>query len=177
MRNIFYVLAVLVFVGATQCEAREKIPIYIGYCYFFPTAASTRDTFGKAWPQITVGKLEKKRADKWATTYDLASFRRGGENKATLVALTMGAEHSIGSLSTETLQPYVALRAGPYYGRLKADELGVNATHIGINANAAFGVVIKERYFLEGRYDLFERMAGFNLSGFSISTGMRILDL
>jgi hypothetical protein len=177
MRNIFWVLAGLVLFGAAPCDAREKLPIYIGYCNFFPTATATRDTFGKAWPQITVGKLEKKRADKWALTYDLASFRRGGDNQATLVALTMGAEHKIGSLSTETLQPYVALRAGPYYARLKADEQGVNATHIGINANAAVGVLIKERFFLEGRYDVFDRVAGFSLNGASITAGMRILDL
>ena len=58
-----------------------------------------------------------------------------------------------------------------------ADTLGINETHIGLNVNAALGVVIQERYFVEGRYDHFDHFAGFDFDGFSISAGVKLLDL
>lgn len=71
MRNVLGVLAVLVVIGATPCPAREKIPVYIGYSFLFPTASSTRDAFGGTWPQLTVGRLETDKPDKWTATFDL----------------------------------------------------------------------------------------------------------
>jgi len=180
MRNVLgvlLVLVVLVVLGATPCAAREKIPIYVGGSLFFPTASSTRDAFGGTWPQLTVGRLETERPDKWKATFDLALFRRDDAYEARLMPLTVGVQRGIGTNSTKAVQPYVALRAGPYYGRVEAEALGISETRIGINANAAVGVVIQERYFVEGRYDYFGRVAGFDLGGFSISAGVRVFDL
>jgi hypothetical protein len=175
--GVLVVLVVLVGVGAAPCAAREKIPIYVGGSLFFPTASSTRDAFGGTWPQLSVGWLDTEKPNKWEATFDLSSFKCDDEYEARLIPLTVGVQRGIGSDSTKALQPYVALRAGPYYGRVEAEALGIGETRIGINANAAVGVVIHERYFVEGRYDYFGRVAGFDVGGFSISAGVRVFDL
>jgi len=174
---VLAVPVVLVVVGATPCAAREKIPVSIGCSFFFPTASSTRGAFGGTWPQLSVGRLETERPNKWKATFDLASFKRDDAYEARLIPLTVGVQRGIGSDSTKAVQPYVALRAGPYYGRVEAEALGISETRIGINANAAVGVVLQERYFVEGRYDYLGRVAGFDLGGFSISAGVRVFDL
>ena len=179
MRNVLGVLTVLLLAGAGPGAAREKIPIYIGYCYYRPTASSTTDAFGHAWPQPTLGRLETKRSDLWKMTYDLASFRSNDGNEAGLYALTFGLQRGLGSLAirTKPVQPYVAIRTGPYYGKVKSHALGFSESRIGLNINAAVGVLIDKRYFLEGRYDHFGRVGGFDLDGFSISAGVKVLSL
>jgi hypothetical protein len=177
MRNLLCVLAVLACFGATPCAAREKITLYGGYCYFFPAASATSDALGSAWPQLTVGRLEKKKPDNWAATYDLASFRRNAHYDAMLIPVTVGVQRRLGPQRTDEIQPYLALRAGPYYGQVKPDG-GDSDTRIGLNANAAVGVVIRERYLVEARYDHFGgRVGGFRLDGFSILAGVKLLDL
>jgi hypothetical protein len=177
MRNIIGVLAALLLAGVTPCAAREKTSIYAGYSYYFPTASSTQDAFGNAWPQLTMGRLETEKPDRWAGTFDLASFRRDDSCQAMLFPLTVGVQRRIGARDTEATQPYLAVRAGPYYGKVEADRLGISETRIGLDANAAVGVVTQERYLLEGRYDHFGRIAGFDLDGFSICAGVKLLDL
>lgn len=71
----------------------------------------------------------------------------------------------------------MALHAGPCCGRVEAEALGIGETRTGINANAAVGMVIDKRYFVEGRHDYFGRVAGFDLGGFSVSAGVRAFDL
>ncbi len=175
--GVLVVLVVVVSVGATPCAAREKIPIYIGGSLFFPTASSTQDAFGGTWPQLSVGWLDTEKPNKWEFTFDLSSFKCDDEYEARLIPLTIGVQHGIGSDGTKSVQPYVALRAGPYYGSVEAEALGISETRIGLNANAAVGVVIDKRYFVEGRYDHFGRVAGFDLGGFSVSAGVRVFDL
>jgi hypothetical protein len=177
MRTIVGLMAVLVIAGTTPCAAREKTSIYVGYSYFFPTASSTGDAFGNAWPQLTAGRLETDRPERWVGTFDVASFRRNDSYRADLFPLTLGVQRGIGAHGTEDVQPYMALRAGPYYGRVKSEAAGIDETRIGLNANAALGVVIRERYFVEGRYDHFGRIAGFSLDGFSITAGVKLLEL
>jgi hypothetical protein len=176
MKTTIAVLAGLALATASPCLAREKISIYVGYSYYFPTASSTQDAFGHAWPQLTAGRFERRKPERWGPTYDLASFRRDDSYRADLFPLTAGIQRAIGSHDSRDVQPYVALRAGPYYGRVKAEAAGVSETRIGLNANASLGVVIQERYFVEGRYDHFGHLAGYNLDGFSLCAGVRVLD-
>jgi hypothetical protein len=177
MRNILGILAVLIFLSAIPSSARDKISIYAGYTYFTPAASSTRDAFGGAWPQPALGRLETKKPDKWALTYDAASFRHDGDHDALLVPVTIGVQHRIGGSRTDNLQPYVALRAGPYYGKIEDDDRGISESRIGLNANIGVGVVIQQRYLLEARYDHFGgRLDGFRLDGFSILAGVKLLD-
>jgi len=177
MRKILCAVVVLVFCFAIPCSAKDKFSVYGGYSYFMPTSTTTRDAFGSAWPQLTVGRLEKEKPEKWTATYDLASFRRSGDYDALLIPITVGVQRQIGKPGTNDIQPYVALRAGPYYGKVDNDDLGVSEERIGLNANAAVGIVIQKNYLLEARYDYFNgRMDGFRLDGFSIVAGVKLFD-
>jgi len=169
--------AVLIFLSTIPCSARDKISIYGGYIYFTPAASATRDAFGGAWPQPTLGRLETEKPDKWALTYDAASFRHEGDYDAQLIPVTVGVQHRLGSSRTDDFQPYVALRAGPYYGKIEEDDADVSQSYIGLNANVGVGVVIQQRYLLEARYDHFGgRPEGFRLDGFSILAGVKLFD-
>jgi hypothetical protein len=177
MRNILGILAALIFLSAIPCSARDKISIYAGYTYFTPAAASTRDAFGGAWPKPTLGRLETKKPDKWTLTYDAASFQHEGDYTALLVPVTVGVQRRLSRSATDNLQPYVALRAGPYYGKIEDDDGDVSQSYINLNANIGVGVVIQKRYLIEARYDHFGgRPEGFRLDGFSILAGVKLFD-
>jgi hypothetical protein len=177
MKNILCILALLVFFSAIPCSARDKISIYAGYTYFTPAASSTRDAFGGAWPKPTLGRLETKKTNKWTLTYDAASFQHEGDYDALLVPVTIGVQHRLGGSNTDAVQPYVALRAGPYYGKVEDDDADISQSYVNLNANVGVGVVIQKRYLIEARYDHFGgRPEGFRLDGFSILAGVKLFD-
>lgn len=176
MKRVVLVLVVLAVVGVSPCFAREKVPLYLGLGVFTPTSSETRAEFGKTWPQFTVGRLETEYPDKWVGTWDLTSIRRSSDADAWMLAFTVGVRRGIGAYRTDELEPYAAVRVGPYYGTVDPDK-GSSDSKVGLNANASLGVLIQKRYFVEGRYDQFGKIGGFNLNGLSIWAGVKILDL
>jgi hypothetical protein len=177
MRNILGMLAVLICFSAIPGAARDKISIYAGYTYFTPAASATRDAFGGAWPKPTLGRLETKKPGKRTLTYDITSFQHDGDYDALLVPVTVGVQRRIGSSGGDKVQPYLALRTGPYYGKIEDDDRGISESYVGLNVNAGVGVVIRKRYLLEARYDYFGgRPEGFRLDGFSLMGGVKLFE-
>ncbi len=142
---------------------------------FFPGSAATRDTFGDSWSRISLSLFQPTKSEKWMFNPEVGSYRLSGSTSAQLWPVTAGFVRGLNK--SNKVQPYVTLRAGPYFGSLSDNATGLSASNVGLNSNAALGVVFARRFYLEGRYDYFSPMAGFNFSGFSVSGGVRIFDL
>ena len=71
----------------------------------------------------------------------------------------------------------MTLRCGPYYGKIEDAIAGTRETHTGLNANVAYGVVIKRKFYIEARYDYFSRFSGRKFDGLSLSAGVRLFDI
>ncbi len=163
----------MVMVGVASAE-RQKLSVAVTYGLFRPASSATRRTFGDTWGGLSVAPFRHHRKDGWRPIFDLAVYQHERQGRATLVPLTVGAERSIGD--GRSVQPYVALRVGPYYGRVRS-ALGERDSGLGFDANASLGVTFRERFFVEARYDYFTRFAGSRFDGLSVSAGVRLFDV
>ena len=171
----------LVDAPGSQVEATEsgkpedrKIRVSVEYSPFLPGDADARSDFGTIWGSFGFGLFRPERPQKWVLDWDLTVLSQSGESDVLLIPLTVGAQRGLGE--DPDLQPYVALRAGPYYGSVEDNLKGPDDTKIGASANLSAGVVLKRRYLLEARYDWFSTLAGNNLSGFTLTLGVRIFE-
>jgi len=163
-------------VEATESGEPEerKIRISVEYSPFLPGDADARSDFGTIWGSFGIGLFRPERPEKWVFDWDLTVLSQSGESEVLLIPLTVGAQRGLGK--DPDVQPYVALRAGPYYGSIEDNLKGPDDTQIGANANLSAGVVLKRRYLLEARYDWFSTLAGNNLSGFTVTLGVKIFE-
>jgi hypothetical protein len=178
MRIVVWVLvAVAVLLGAIPCAAKDnKLTIYGGYCYFSPLSSETREVTDKSWPQIAAGRFENKKPAEWKLTYDAASFRHNGDVETMLIPVTIGIQKRIGGPRHDGILPYVALRTGAYYGKIKDEDRDISESRIGLNANAAIGMVYREDFLLEARYDFFGgKLHGLRMDGVSLLVGFKLL--
>jgi hypothetical protein len=176
MRKYAIPLLVLMVLGCGSASAeKRKIAVAIRVGAFFPSSSRTSDAFGGTWTNLEVGLFKRVRPDRWRFTADLTRLHHSDVGEASLYPLTAGMVRGFGG--SARLQPYTALRLGPYYGTIDGDGLGVNESTFGFNANAAVGVIFRDRYALEARYDYFSRFGGFSFSGVSIGAKVRVFDL
>jgi hypothetical protein len=174
MRWLTATLCLLLIAGGiVSADDNKKLSIAVSYGMFRPSSGSTRDIFGSTWSGIGIGQFTRQRAARWRPTFDVALYNHDDVGRATLVPVTIGVQRAFGS--TGSAIPYAAVRVGPYYGRVR-DALGERSTHIGFDANAAMGVTINERVFVEARYDYFSRIAGTSFDGVSLTVGVRVFD-
>lgn len=163
-------------VEATESRKPEekRIRVSVEYSPFLPGDADARSSFGTVWGSFGIGLFRPQRPEKWAFDWDLTVLSQSGASDVLLIPLTVGAQRGLGK--DPDLQPYVALRAGPYYGSVEDNLKGPDDTKIGANANVSLGVVVDQRYLLEARYDWFSELAGNNLSGFTLTFGVKVFE-
>ncbi len=170
------VLALIVTFGLCgAAEARTKVSLDVSYTVFWPSSSHARDVFGSPWSGIGVGVFEVPQPDIWGFTWDVSFFTHDALGKARLLPVTVGYQR--GFSGTRSVQPYVALRAGPYWGKVSIPSAGIRDTTVGLNGNVAMGVFFSRRFFVEARYDAFTHLAGTDFNGFSIAGGVRVLDV
>ncbi len=167
---------ILVCASSVAACAQRTVPVGIDFGLFLPSNPTVRDTFGESWWRVGLSPLSFQESGNWKFTTDIAVIGNSTwQGRAVLVPLTFGATTSFGSTADTT--PYVVLRAGPYWADVFAPFLGIDATRIGLNTNAALGVSFGERFYVEARYDFFSDFAGLDFSGFFISAGFRLFDV
>jgi hypothetical protein len=152
----------------------KKIRVSVEYSPFLPGDADARSTFGTVWGSFGIGLFRPERPERWAFDWDLTVLSQSGESDVLLIPLTVGAQRGFGK--DPDLQPYVALRAGPYYGSVEDNLKGPDDTKIGASANVSAGLVLQRRYLLEARYDWFSELAGNDLSGFTLTLGVKVFE-
>lgn len=142
---------------------------------FVPIDASTRDRFAKIWLRAALKPFEREKrtyphfsAEGGALTFD-------GPTDVQLYELSFGIEKGLEPYGF--VQPYLAIRGGPYWGRMEDSTTGARDRNVGLNLNASYGVIFRRNVYAELRYDFFSRFAGVDLSGLSFSVGFRLFDL
>jgi hypothetical protein len=162
--------------GTTRSDERgkKKIRIAVEYSPFLPGDADAKSHFGGVWGRFGIGLFRPERPERWAFDWDLSVLSKSGASEALLIPVTVGAQR--GFSTNPDLQPYVALRVGPYYGSVENNLKGPDDTKIGANANVSAGLVVKQRYLVEARYDWFSRLAGNDFSGFTLTLGIKVFE-
>jgi hypothetical protein len=160
-------------------EKSEKRTITLGASFdlFRPFSSTTRDRFGDTWIGIGGGFFDRRQPTHWAFSFDLDFRGHDDIGEATLIPLTFGAVRGLGAKTKAGWQPFVALRVGPYYGKVEGDRLPTEDETLGLNANAALGIIYRERYALSLRYDFFSHFAGTDFSGLSLRASVRVLQV
>ena len=162
----------LVLCGGAYADQRESA-IALSFGAFFPQSSPVRDSFGSTWSRVSLNLIDVNKPQKWMFSPEIGSYRLSGSTNAQLYPVTVGFERGLNHSSKA--QPYVTLRAGPYFGHVSG--AGLSESNVGLNANAAVGVVFARRYDVEARYDLFSQIAGYNFDGLSLSAGIRLFVL
>ncbi len=174
MRKLF--LGFLLITGGSAV-ADDRLSIGVDVGYFFPTNSTVKDTFGNSWFRFGITPLSFQRDESWKFTTDIAYMEsRRITGRARLFPITFGVTRGFNSDSE--VRPYVALRAGPYFGSAFSPLIGVDKNnHIGLDINAALGVTFNDRFYVEIRYDWLSKMAGLDFNGWFFSAGVRLFDI
>lgn len=174
MKSVVCLLFALIL-ACGVASAKDKISIALSAGAFFPVNSETKEKFDDCWTRVSLKTFESAKPKEWRFIAEGGAFKLDGPSSARLYPMTFGMEK--GLTGSDNLQPYVTLRAGPYYGRVTEDATGLDENHIGLNVNASLGVTIKKKFYVEARYDYFSKFAGSNFDGISISAGMRLFDI
>jgi hypothetical protein len=175
MRRSIALLALLLLVCGAASAEKQKISVAFSYGAFYPSSSATKDRFGDSFTRIGFTTFDPSRPTEWRFIMEAGDYKLDGPTSIRMMPLTFGMERGIGN--RPSLQPYVTLRAGPYYGKVKEEITGLSDTHVGLNVNATLGVVLKRRFYAEVRYDYFSRFADTSLSGISLAVGIRLFDI
>lgn len=161
-------------------EGRKRRDIALMLGVYDPINSQVKDIFGSSWLRLGLRQLPTELGTRWRPGYDVNYYGMqrtnllvpGGKEKVRLIPITVGLLRAFGK--DEKVRSYVALNAGPYYGRVLAPSIGVNTTGWRLNANAAVGWIFRERFCIEGRYEFMDELAGLDFSAFSVSVALRI---
>lgn len=153
---------------------KERICVSVTYSAFFPGDGETRENFGTMWWSIGIGRFHPERPDAWTFDWDATMLRKKGASKALLIPVTAGVQRGLDT--QRDVQPYVAVRLGPYYGEVGDNTKGPDDATIGFNANASAGIIVQRKYVLEARYDWFTPIAGNDFNGITLTAGVKVFD-
>ncbi len=166
---------VLLFVMCTASWAEQKVSVAFSYGSFMPTSSKTRDEFGSSFSRIGLTTFDTSKPAEWRFIGEIGFYDLNGPQDLRMIPVTVGAEKRIGN--NQSLMPYIAIKGGPYFGTVENNLTGDTGHHVGLNLNASLGIVLKQRFFAEARYDYFSPLAGATLDGFSLTVGVKLFDL
>lgn len=176
MKGFYVGAAAIALAGAAFSQERTVIPIGVDLGVYLPQDSTVKSVFGDAWYRVGITPLSLQTPDNWKFTMDVAYLRSSRQgNRASLLPVTFGMTRAFGQ--DNDVRPYVALRAGPYWGDVNSPFLGINKSKIGIDANAAVGLAFKNGFYIEARYDTMSKFEGLNFSGFFFSAGIKLFDI
>ena len=171
-----HLVAIAGLILTAGAYADTKVPVGIDIGIFFPSGSSVRSTFGDTWVRVGLSPLSFQVPENWKFTFDIAYLHRSGSGQSvTVIPITVGATQSF--VLSEDARTYVALRGGPYWAKVDSSVLGVDSQGFGFNANAAVGIVFRQSFYIEARYDKFSDFSGLDLSGFHIAAGFKLFEI
>lgn len=152
-------------------KPRTDFGLLIGV--YNPTDSSVKDVFGDNWLRLGLRPMRTRVPNRWVMSYDLSYYSMSNNgHRATLIPLTAGVMHGFGK--DEKRQMYVAVHAGPYYGRVRAPLIGVHKSGWGLNVNTTLAVVFDKRFLIEARYEFMDDFAGLDFSAFTLSAAFKV---
>jgi|GEM_PF-2401821 hypothetical protein len=156
-----------------QTEKKASFALTVGKIY--PTNSRTSDDFGGSWTRFGLTSFDPVKPNNWRLSVEGSAYRLNGEGRVRIYPITAGVIRGW-NLNSKT-QTYVALRTGPYWGSFDSDTLGIDENKIGLNTNAAVGMVFKKKIYAEVRYDFFSEIGGYRFDGVSVSVGLHLFDV
>ena len=155
-------------------EPRRKFSFGPEFGAYFPNSGKARDAFGNVWYNYGFGFGTIQTAEqKGQLRFDLnvLSARRGG-NYAYLAPI--GVSYRQALATNRSAVPYVGVSADVVPTLIRAGNYGVESKlRLSVGASAFVGYTFGERAYIQARYYGISESAGFQLSGFGLSTGFR----
>lgn len=160
--------------SAREARRRNRFRVGPELSLFLPSSGKTRDAFGSSWFGIGAGfgsiRRTAQKGELGAEIYLLNHSRDDAD--AWLVPVGLAYRHPLGA----------GLRGGPYVGG--AVDLLITDLHspadgvdwklrLGGSVSPIIGTPFGNSGYLEARYLLTSKVAGFNLSGLSLTAGAR----
>jgi hypothetical protein len=160
--------------SAREAQRRNRFRVGPELSLFLPSSGKTGDTFGNSWFGIGLGfgsiRRTNQRGELGAEVYLLNHSHDYAD--AWVIPVGMAYRHPLGS----------GLRGGPYAGGavdllitdLHAPDQGVDwKVRFGAGISPLIGTPFGNSGYLEARYLLTTKVAGFDLSGLSLTAGAR----
>ena len=145
--------------------------------FYFPTDSKAKDAFGDAVFSYGLGLGAVTRASaKGAFGVDFRIIAgRGSSNGRMLLAPLGGAwAKAIGDPQKQTVIPYFGVSLNVIPNHIESDKYDVGPKLRWAGGGSVFlGTTFAERAYVQARYNVISKIAGFNLSGFSVNTGYR----
>lgn len=156
-------------------DQRPRSSIALMGGVFFPVDSETRDRFSKTWVRADLVPFQREKRTSTHFTIESGAYRFNGPTSVRLYEVSAGLEKGLPQRGS--VQPYLALRAGPYWGRMTESETGIRERNTGLNLNASCGFIFNRNLYTELRFDYFSKFAGVDFSGVSLTLGFRLFDL
>jgi len=163
---------------------RARKPFRIGpeIGVFLPTSGETRDTFGSSWFNygIGLGNIQTPNG-RGRISFDLNFFSssRGG-NRVFMAPIGVGyrlglhRDQNPNEPQTKGFLPYVGASANIVFADMKSDTLNIRS---GIRTTGGISVLLGsnfgEKAYAQIRYLAIGKVSGFDLSGTSLTAGLR----
>lgn len=169
----------------TEKKQQEKkrgfqIPkIGVNYNIFLPSSGKTRDRFGKTWGGIGLGVGRPDRpSGSGRLSLDFSTeYRKSGDHHAFAAPLGVSYRRAFSADALErgsTFVPYYGVSADLVIVDLRSPEDGVHSGfRLSEGGSLLVGTTVGASGFLEAKYTAIARVKGFDLSGASLSVGVR----
>ncbi|BDI28139.1 hypothetical protein CCAX7_001900 [Capsulimonas corticalis] len=154
--------------------AHHRLMIGADYQLYLPTNSHTKDRFGSSWSSIGlgIGGVGQSAAHSiWAPELNVI-YQSKGDNNVLIVPI--GVTYRTHSDASGGATPYTGASAGLLVVNLKSKDDNVpSGTSGGAYGSIYAGVSLKENYFVEARYYATSKVRTFDLSGASLTAGIR----
>ncbi|HUV03721.1 MAG TPA: outer membrane beta-barrel protein [Armatimonadota bacterium] len=140
-----------------------------------PTNSLVRDVFGKNWFRFGIRPMPTELPERWRVMFDVSYYAMSNEDDdVTIIPVSVGLIRGFGK--SEKRRAYGAVNVGPYYCNLNAPSMGLDKTGWGLGANATVGVMFRNRWSIEARYELMDKFEGLDFSAFTISAAYKLFE-
>ncbi len=144
--------------------------------FYLPTSGKTADAFGSTFTNIGLGLgAVRKATNRGEYNFDLniITNRRHGSD-FTLIPVGAAWRRSLGNTENASISPYFGYGLNVIGAQLQSDRYNLPSRfRFGASASIFTGVNFGESAYIQARYYETTQMRGFDLSGTSLSIGIR----
>ncbi|MCW3059036.1 MAG: hypothetical protein JWQ02_857 [Capsulimonas sp.] len=160
--------------GDEDRPSRHRLMFGVDYTLYLPTDAHTRDRFGSSWSSLGLGiggVGQSGKNSRWSPEFNLVIQTKGDNH---VVMAPIGLSYRVHSGTMAAAQPYTGASLGLLVVDLRSKEDDISSgTSAGAYGSVYAGVSFKDSYFVEARYYAANKVRSFDLSGASLSAGIR----
>jgi hypothetical protein len=158
---------------------RRRLRFGVNVGTFFPSSGKTRNRFGSSWLNFGIGVGSVRRATsrgRFAVDFSLFSRQGDDDNRAFFAPIGVEYRRALLSRSTETdkLIPYAGASANVVFADIRSDQDNVHSGfRTTVGGSIFVGTTVGESGFIQAKYLGIGKIKGFDLSGMSLTAGVR----